>query len=287
VAGAVLLHVAGRFYLADTQAGTAQAVPDPAALARSGHRPHGPPVHAGDDGAAEALAGAGAGVPRASLAELRRARAIVPFPAFSQERATLLSRARERLAQQLAAPVETLIALAREEERVERALSRELGASDQWIAAPSGSLAEYGSEWERFRGALRDHHARLGERVERAAERAVPNLSALVGARVAGRLVAAAGGLEPLGRMSGSRLQMLGTRRPRGGDRGPKYGVIALAVHAAEVPIDRRGAYARSLANLAAIAARADATTRAPVAASLMERRDRRLTQLRRTRRGP
>jgi RNA processing factor Prp31 len=49
----------------------------------------------------------------------------------------------------------------------------------------------------------------------------------------------------------------------------------------ADVPAGRRGAYARSLGALAAIAVRADATTRSAISKGLVARRDRRIEQLR------
>jgi RNA processing factor Prp31 len=51
-----------------------------------------------------------------------------------------------------------------------------------------------------------------------------------------------------------------------------------------DVPLDRRAAYARSLAALAAIAARADLFTRRSIAPELIARRNRRIEQLRRRR---
>jgi RNA processing factor Prp31 len=60
--------------------------------------------------------------------------------------------------------------------------------------------------------------------------------------------------------------------------------VIRLADRMSDVPDDRRGAYARSLAALAVIAARADAYTHADLTPSLLARRDRRVETLRRRR---
>ena len=138
-------------------------------------------------------------------------------------------------------------------------------------------MAEYTSEWGRFRADLDRHHDALIARLERAAERAVPNLSAVVGPRVAARLVAAAGGIAPLGRMSASRLQLLGARHRAG--RKPWTEIRRPGPHGPRprVPPAARGAFARSVAALAAIAARADATTRASLIAILTARKERRL----------
>ncbi|HEV2166898.1 MAG TPA: hypothetical protein VGS23_08000, partial [Thermoplasmata archaeon] len=235
----------------------------------------------GDPPLLEALARLRIRAELASVGELRAARETIPWPGFRAERTGLLELARRRFSDQLASPEETLVALAREEERVERVRSREQGAAEHWITPGTGPMAEYTAEWGRFRADLDRHHDALVARLERAAERTVPNLSAVVGAKVAARLVAAAGGVPPLGRMSASRLQLLGARRRAGGNRGPKYGVLARTVHTPEVPPEARGAYARSLAALAVIAARADATTHASLVATLTNRRDRRLKALR------
>jgi hypothetical protein len=227
------------------------------------------------------LAGAGLPTIPADLSELRRARELLPARPFAAVRSFLLGEARRRLADALASPEESLIALAREEERVERALIREEGAADQWVSAETGPLAEYAAQWGEFRESLRGHHRRLEGQLDAAARRCVPNLTALLGPRVAGRLVAAAGGVQPLARMSSSRLQLLGTRRRPGGNRGPKYGIMARAVHGVDVPLGRTGALARSLSALAAIAVRADASTHADLSKLLLARRDRRMERLR------
>ncbi|HEV2231696.1 MAG TPA: hypothetical protein VGS18_05880 [Thermoplasmata archaeon] len=177
-----------------------------------------------------------------------------------------------------------MIALAREEERLERVRGRESGAADQWVTGPRGPLQEYGVEWKGFRDLLDQHHLRLEARLEASATAVAPNLSKLLGPKIAARLIAASGGLSALSRMTSARLQLLGSRRRPGGGRGPKYGTIARAVLAADVPAARRGAYARSLAGLAAIAGRADATTHRSIAAELVRRRDRRAAELRRGR---
>ncbi len=223
----------------------------------------------------------GVAVHPAGVAELRRAREALPLPVAAEERAWILTRARADLEKALAAPVETLIALAREEERVERTVGRETGAKEQFLPGPTGELAEYARDHDRFLLSQREHHERLAARLERLARATLPNLSVLVGPRIAARLLAAAGGFEALARSTGARLQILGARRRPSG-HGPRFGLLYRAARMADVPPDRRGRYARSLAALAVIAARADAYTHADVAAALVARRDRRVEQLRR-----
>ncbi|MGA7924264.1 MAG: hypothetical protein WCA77_09850 [Thermoplasmata archaeon] len=196
-------------------------------------------------------------------------------------RATALALAELRVRSRLAAPEEVLISLAREEERLERALRRETNASDQWLVA-GPDLEAYDRERGRFRESLADHHARLEARVGELAHELVPNLAQLVGGRTAARLVAQAGGTIPLARMNSSRIQLLGSLRRPASDRTPRFGVLFRAEGMNRVPLDRRGAYARSLAALAAIAARADASTKADLSARLIQRRDRRIDALNR-----
>jgi hypothetical protein len=220
----------------------------------------------------------------ASLAEWREGRRRLPSEEPAAERAYLLVVARHELARALRSPEEVLITLAREEERLERAVGREDRAAEAFLAVPGSSLEEYSERWSKVREELRRHHAALASDLDRATRRMVPNLAALVGSRVAARWVAAAGGIEPLGRMRAPRLQLLGSRRRPSPERGPRYGIIYRADRMADVPPGRRGAFARSLAALASIAARADATTHREIVTELLRRRDRRVAQLARRR---
>lgn len=222
----------------------------------------------------------GRDVGAAELRALREARAILPEPEAPVERAFARALARRSLERVLRAPEEVLITLAREEERVERARGREERAAEAFLLVPGSPLERYRSDWESTRATLVQHHARLVATLESEARSVLPNLSAVVGPRVAARLLAAAGSLPTLGRMSAPRLQLLGSRRRPSPERGPRYGVLYRADRMPEVPPGRRGAYARSLAALAAIAVRADATTRRDISGPLVARRDRRVSAL-------
>ncbi|MGA8275347.1 MAG: hypothetical protein WB852_03510 [Thermoplasmata archaeon] len=243
-------------------------------------------VVAGDAALARTLTvRSGRPVPRADLDELRAARAVIWRAPPREERPFALALARLTLERALRSPEEVLISLAREEERLERALGREERAAAAFLPVAGTPLAEYRIAWEAARATLRMHHAGLEQMLEQSARNLVPNLSAVIGEKVAARLVAAAGGLPPLGRMSAARLQLLGTRRRPSPERGPRFGIIYRAVRMDEIPVDRRGAYARSLAALGVIAARADATTGRSLASVLVGRRDRRVEALRRRKR--
>ncbi|MCI4342574.1 MAG: hypothetical protein L3J92_00450 [Thermoplasmata archaeon] len=237
---------------------------------------------AGDGGLARALTvRIGRPVGAATTDELRSARALVGRGPPHDDRAFVLVLARLGLERALRSPEEVLISLAREEERLERALGREERAAAAFLPVSGTPLAEYQRSWDASREALAHHHAGLVRLLEQSAHALVPNLSAVLGEKVAARLVAAAGGRGPLGRMTSSRLQLLGTRRRPSPERGPRFGIIYRAVRMEEVPVARRGAYARSLAALGVIAARADATTGRPLALALIARRDRRVESLR------
>ncbi|MCI4329452.1 MAG: hypothetical protein L3J80_01115 [Thermoplasmata archaeon] len=258
-------------------------IPEPSALRRLVAAA--PTVLAGDPVVGAALRSAGVPRPLAGLKEFARARGALPRRSSAEWRAAILPESRLALERALASPEETVTALAREEDRLERARGRDDGAWESFVGPPSGPLADYTAVWSEYRVALERHHTDLVRRLEGSARAVAPNLSRVVGARVAGRLIAAAGGLTPLGRMSSSRLQLLGSRRRPGGGRGPRFGLLYRAEGLDTLPPDRQGAYARSLAAMAVIAARADGTTRADVAAGLVRRRDRRHLQL--ERRGP
>jgi len=217
-------------------------------------------------------------------ADARRAREALPAVEPPEERLLLLAIGHAALDEAMRSPEEMLVSLTREEERIERALRREGNAADQFVTVSDSPLAAYAEEWARFRRAFERHHAELEGRVRTLAREIAPNLSTVVGGKVASRLIAAAGGLLPLARSDSARLQLLGTRRRPSHDRGPRFGVIRLADRMSDVPDDRRGAYARSLAALAVIAARADAYTHADLTPSLLARRDRRVETLRRRR---
>ena len=241
---------------------------------------------AGDAPLAHALAASsGRPVREATIAELRDASLRLPLRPAAREREFALRVARISLDRALDAPEEVLITLAREEERVERALGREERAMESFLTAGSATLREYRGAWSEVRDRFLRHHERLEGHLEASARTLVPNLSSIVGEKVAARLVAAAGGLASLGRMRSARLQLLGSRRRPSPERGPRYGVIYRAARMSDVPLGRRGAYARSLAALASIAVRADATTHRDLRAALVARRDRRVEALRGQRR--
>ncbi len=215
-----------------------------------------------------------------SLAERRRLRAAAFLP-DRDERSMLLALARRRLERAMEAPEATLSALAREEERVRRVLQRETNAAESWVSEGTPVLSEYARVSASTREQLVHHLQELPAALEGQARKVAPNLSAVVGPVVAAHLIAAAGSLMALSRMDSSRVQLLGARRRFGPGRSPRFGLLYHAEGMSQVPPRRAGALARSAAGLAAIAARADATTGRSISGELVRRRDRRIAQLR------
>jgi hypothetical protein len=243
------------------------------------HRSSSSPVPVSDRPLQEWLERQGLQASLPPMPERRRIRAVA-FQPDRDERALHLALARRRLEHAMAAPEASLSALAREEERVERVLRRETNAADNWVSEGTPVLSDYARLSARTRDQLVRHLRELTAALEAQARKVAPNLSAVVGPVVAARLIAVAGGLEPLSRMDASRIQLLGARRRFGPGRSPRFGILYHAEGMTQVPPNRAGALARSAAALAAIAARVDATSGRAISAELVRRRDRRIAQL-------
>jgi nucleolar protein 56 len=124
--------------------------------------------------------------------------------------------------------------------------------------------------------ALYAQRAELDKYLERAMPGVAPNVTQLVGAAVAARLLYHAGGLHDLARMPSGTIQTLGAekalfRHLKEGNRPPKHGVIFQHPLIHRSPPRQRGAVARALAGKIAIAARADAYTHNDVATELLK----------------
>ncbi len=103
----------------------------------------------------------------------------------------------------------------------------------------------------------------LMEYVEETCKEICPNLTYLVGANLAARLLSHAGGLEKLAEMPASTIQVLGAEKAlfahlRKKSKPPKHGVIFLYPAVKNAPKHLRGKVARALATKIAIAARLD-----------------------------
>ncbi|WP_254862871.1 NOP5/NOP56 family protein [Halovivax gelatinilyticus] len=110
---------------------------------------------------------------------------------------------------------------------------------------------------------LADEADSLQAHVEQTAPTAAPNLSALAGPILAGRLISLGGGLEPLAKKPSGTVQVLGAENAlfahlRGQAPSPKHGVIYTHPAVREAAPDHRGSAARALAGKLSIAARID-----------------------------
>lgn len=99
--------------------------------------------------------------------------------------------------------------------------------------------------------------------IDRHAPIVAPNLSMLAGPVLAARLIAIAGGLEPLAKKPSGTVQVLGAENAlfahlRGRAPSPKHGIIFTHEYVRETSPDQRGSAARALAGKLAIAARID-----------------------------
>ncbi len=103
----------------------------------------------------------------------------------------------------------------------------------------------------------------VAEYIRKEGKRVIPNLSAVAGPLIACRLVAHAGGVERLAKMSASTIQLLGAekalfRHLRGHGKAPKFGVIFAHPIIQKAPKNEKGKVARILASKLTMAARAD-----------------------------
>ncbi|WP_297507794.1 C/D box methylation guide ribonucleoprotein complex aNOP56 subunit [Thermococcus sp.] len=139
-----------------------------------------------------------------------------------------------------------------------------LKASEKSMGAPLGKfdseiimkLASEISDLYKLREQIEDY-------LEMAMDEVAPNLKALVGAKLAARLLSLAGGLKELAMMPASTIQVLGAekalfRHLRTGAKPPKHGVIFQYPAINRSPWWQRGKIARALAGKLAIAARVD-----------------------------
>ncbi|MEM5785571.1 MAG: hypothetical protein QW469_03510 [Candidatus Aenigmatarchaeota archaeon] len=96
----------------------------------------------------------------------------------------------------------------------------------------------------------------------------IPNTSAIVGPIIAARLLAHAGSLEKLAKMSASTIQLLGAekalfkflreREKKKGAKPPKYGLLYLVPEINSAPKEKKGKIARIFASELILAIRAD-----------------------------
>ncbi|QDA32531.1 C/D box methylation guide ribonucleoprotein complex aNOP56 subunit [Thermococcus indicus] len=121
--------------------------------------------------------------------------------------------------------------------------------------------------------------------LETAMDEVAPNLKALVGAKLAARLMSLAGGLKELAIMPASTIQVLGAekalfRHLRSGAKPPKHGVIFQYPAINRSPWWQRGKIARALAGKLAIAARVDYFSGEYIAEELKQEIEQRIQEI-------
>ena len=124
--------------------------------------------------------------------------------------------------------------------------------ADERLRALARRVADLADEGDELRGFI-----------ERTTPQVAPNLAELAGPVLAARLIALAGGLEPLAKKPSGTLQVLGAEDAlfahlQGGAPSPKHGVIYTHEYVRTTPKANRGSAARALAGKLSIAARVD-----------------------------
>lgn len=146
------------------------------------------------------------------------------------------------------------------------------------LDAARGSLSALHDEIQRTQ-------REIARQLEAALPKTAPNLCALLGPKLAARMIAQAGGLDRLARMPASTVQVLGAERAffehlRGRAPPPRHGLIFLHPSLHSAPRAQRGRMARALAGKLAIAARMDRAG-APVRDELRQGFERRVDAIR------
>ncbi len=157
----------------------------------------------------------------------------------------------------------------------EKSMGAPLGKFDEEIII---KLAGEISDLYRLRRGIEDY-------LETAMDEVAPNLKALVGAKLAARLMSLAGGLRELAIMPASTIQVLGAekalfRHLRSGAKPPKHGVIFQYPAINRSPWWQRGKIARALAGKLAIAARVDYFSGEYIAEELKQELEQRIQEI-------
>lgn len=152
------------------------------------------------------------------------------------------------------------------------AFDRAVSSVEAAAPSPSGGLAGARKELAARFLELRRSRKELDAAIAASVAELAPNLSGLLGAGLAARLIAQAGGLSRLARLPASTIQVLGAEKAffehlRGRAPPPRHGLLFLHPDIQGTPRRLRGKIARALAGKAAIAARLDREGAAPNAA--------------------
>ena len=141
-------------------------------------------------------------------------------------------------------------------------------------------LAERTRDLFELREAVEDYLEELMHEV-------APNVTALVGATLAARLLVLAGGLENLAKLPSSTIQLLGAEkalfrfmRSKKKSRPPKYGILFLHPAVINAPKNLRGRVARAVASEVSMAAKTDFYRKGDKSEFYKERLKKRISQI-------
>src|SRR5205807_9924083 len=112
-----------------------------------------------------------------------------------------------------------------------------------------------------------------------------PNMTGVLGAVLSAKILSMAGGLENVGKMPASTIQVLGAEKAlfralKTGTRPPKHGLIFQHPLIHSAPRWQRGKIARAIASKVAIAARIDVYRHSEKDSSILERLERRIKEI-------
>ncbi len=162
---------------------------------------------------------------------------------------------------------------------------------DEGVGGPlDEATQEVLQELARAVSTLNQSRGQIGSYLDEKVPTVAPNVTTLVGAEVAARLVRHAGGLEALAKLPSGTVQTLGAekalfRHLREGADPPKHGVLYQVPMVHRAPPDMRGSIARALAGKLTLAARADAFTGRDIGEELLKQVEARVEEIRRQRR--
>ncbi len=132
---------------------------------------------------------------------------------------------------------------------------------------------------------LKDARKKLEKYIEKTMEEIAPNVTRIIGYKIAARLLLAAGGIAKLATMPAGTIQLLGAekalfRHLKDGSKPPKHGYLFMHELVRKAPKNKRGKVARLLATKIAIAAKADAFTHNYIAEELIKEVERRYNEI-------
>lgn len=178
---------------------------------------------------------------------------------------------------------ETLAKIGLSEEHIKKIMDRAQTSIGAKIVEedfnPIGDFGENIISLYRLRRKLEDY-------VDKVMIEVAPNLRELAGPLLGARLISLAGGIDALGKMPASTIQVLGAEKAlfrslKVGSRPPKHGVIFQHPLIHSAPRWQRGKIARSLAGKLSIAIKVDAYSGNIVADDLMASIEKRIEEIR------